>query len=96
MKLFQWDEIFAAYDYAKTGGQALHVHEFTQSGHNLFRNRQAAHLFDQDVMRLEQTAKNLGVKAIKIEHPHTHHQHIDLCCRPLEKAIELCKEQPSC
>lgn len=89
MKIFQWDEIFQAYEYVQAGEQALHLHPLTQ-GHPLFRRyKEIAHLLDMDAVRLEKTARSFGVRVIKIEHPGTIKQHIDLCGRPLEKARAL-------
>lgn len=89
MKTFQWDEIFNAYDHAKQGGQALHLHSFNQ-GHALFkRYSEIAHLFDQDRDRLIATARKLGVRVIKIEREGTDKQHIDLCGKPLVKAKSM-------
>lgn len=91
MKLFAQREINEARAFAKDGGQAVHVHCFTGNGHPLFRRYpQAAHLFDQDRIRLSETARRLGVRVVKIEKPGTASQHIDLCGKPLERAKDLC------
>lgn len=54
--------------------------------------RQIAHLFDQDKARLVRTAKRFGVRVILVEREGTHQQHIDLCGKPLERALELAKQ----
>jgi len=36
MKVFQFNEIFEAYEHARLGGQALHLHTLN-AGHPLFR-----------------------------------------------------------
>ena len=93
MKTFTAREIFEAYEYSKSGEQALHVHNFNTTGHALFkRYPEAAHLFDMNKERLIATVKSLGVRVIKVEHEGTHRQHIDLCGKPLERAKKLCKD----
>lgn len=94
MKIFSEREIFAAYDHADAGGQALHVHGMSQ-GHRLFaRYAEIGHLIDNNKERLVTTAKQLGVRVIKVERVGRRGQHIDLCGKPFEKAKEMC-EQPS-
>ena len=67
MKLFAEREIFAAYEHADAGGQALHVHGMSQ-GHRLFAGYpEIGHLIDNDKDRLVGTAKQLGVRVIKVE-----------------------------
>lgn len=94
MKIFQQREIREAYAHAAAGGQALHVFSgafaYMQARTpNCFKGRrQIAHLFDQDHARLIATAQRLGVRVILVEHPGTYRQHIDLCGRPLDRAIE--------
>lgn len=92
MKIFQTTEIRQAIEHSQLGGQALHLHPFTQ-GHPLFkRYKQIAHLFDQDLNRLHATVKALGVRVVKVEHLGTHKQHVDLCGRPLERAKAKAQE----
>jgi hypothetical protein len=83
---------------AARGGQALHTHGivFARSP-KCFRDAVArgepiAHLFDQDLARLVQTAKALGVHVIVVERPGTDRQHVDLCGQPLRKALARCQE----
>ena len=98
MKLYAQREVAAARDYAAAGGQALHllsgaiadaIGEVRRIPQCFRGRRELAHLFDQDRQRLEQTARRLGVRVIKVESPGTPSQHIDLCGRPLERAKAL-------
>lgn len=99
MKLFLQNELIEAYEHAKGGGQALHM----MSGRFAYlRNdtpacfkgrRELAHLFDRDPKRLIATARKFGVRVIKIEREgDPMRQHIDLCGKPLERAIEFTKQ----
>ncbi len=91
MKLFTMLKMDEAVAFAKSGGQALHVHTFTTGGHPFFaRYAEAGHLFDQDLERLAATARMLGVRVVKIERRRTLSQHVDLCARPLRRAKQLC------
>lgn len=92
MKRFDMMQIHEAIQYARSGEQALHLHSIT-AGHPLFsRYSQIAHLFDQNKDRLCKTARDLGVKVIKVERSGTDRQHVDLCGKPLQKALALCQE----
>jgi hypothetical protein len=96
MKLFEERQIKEAFAYSAEGGQALHL--FSNPGvypgapicfkRNLF----AAHLFDDHIERLKLTASKLGVKRIVISRVGRQGQHVDLCGRPLQKAIALCSK----
>ena len=89
MKLFEMRELRAAQEYAMDGGQALHCHTMN-AGHPLFRKYPVVgHLFDQDKRRLVHLAQRLGVKVIKVEHEGSLKQHIDLCGKPFDRAIEI-------
>jgi hypothetical protein len=93
MKQFSQRELNEARAYAMAGEQALHVHNVNLENHPVFaRCSEAAHLFDQNVMRLLKTARVLGVRVIKIERRGTESQHVDLCAGPLRRAKELCVE----
>ena len=46
-----------------------------------------AHLMDMDAERLEKTARRLGVRNVVVSSRGGRNQHVDLCGRPLEKAI---------
>lgn len=94
MKRFSQSDLRAAYAHAATGGQALHVCQagrFTgMSRYQCFRGaRIFAHLIDNDAERLEATARRLGVNVIKIDRLGREGQHIDLCGKPLERALEI-------
>jgi hypothetical protein len=85
----------AARDHAAEGGQALHVWDpdpadYPDAPGVFKRNRPWAHLLDQDLVRLQRTARELGVKVIKVGHPKRKSQHIDLCGKPLERAVAEC------
>lgn len=92
MKIFFQREIKQAYQYAETGGQALHLCSVSFAGASaprVFRTGdQFAHLFDQDLDRLVKTARVLGVRKIVPQHVGTERQHVDLCRGPLERAID--------
>lgn len=91
MKRFEMRQIREAIEYAKQGGQALHVHTLN-SGHRLFRRYPViGHLFDQNTNRLIYLAYQLGVRVVKVEHQGTPKQHIDLCGKPFELACEIAK-----
>jgi hypothetical protein len=51
------------------------------------RGEYIAHLFDQNLERLEKTARRLGINIVVIEKPGTDSQHVDLCGRPLRRAL---------
>lgn len=87
MKCFETRQLHDAIEFSRQGGQALHIHGYTQGGHRLFRRyKEAAHLFDMNKCRLISTARRLGVKKIKIGREGEIGQHIDLCAGPLERA----------
>lgn len=106
MRSFRQNDLGRAYQHARDGGQALHL----ISGRFAYLRRDTpacfkgrtmlAHLFDQDVRRLEATARALGVRVIKVERPGTERQHIDLCAGPLARALELVRrdhpDDPTC
>lgn len=103
MKLFQERQLKEAYEYARSGGQALHL--FRNPGlwfdaPPCFRGRnEAAHLIDYNIDRLIKTARRLGVRVIKCGRKGRAGQHIDLCGRPLQKAKEEAEHRllpPAC
>lgn len=98
MKLFQERELREAYDHAMQGGMSLHLiggqyAYLRKDTPSCFKGRrQIAHLFDQNAARLAKYARGIGVRVIRIEHPGTHRQHLDLCGKPLERAMEHAKQ----
>jgi hypothetical protein len=91
MKLFNEFEILDAYAHAEAGGQALHLFGdpgvYQGSSACFKRSRLAAHLIDYDIGRLKLTASKLGVRRIVISRVGQRGQHIDLCGRPLIRAL---------
>lgn len=98
MKRFETRQLDEAVNCAAEGGQALHVCRSSQ-----FVTRDAprcfqhsvlfAHLLDQDKARLETTARELGVRVVKMERINSPHQHVDLCGQPLHRAMAQCEEE---
>ena len=90
MKLFQQREVREAIAHAESGGQALHLH-WSVGGDNapacFKKHRQWGHLIDHDLKRLKATARRLGVRKIAIDRLGARGQHVDLCGKPLERAI---------
>lgn len=95
MKLFQ--DVREAQAHAAAGGQALHVYTaLPMPAPAVFkRHKQWGHLFDLDKARLVNTARRLGVRVIQVHHEGLKGQHIDLCGRPLAKAQEASRRQPT-
>ena len=91
LKKFETRDLAAAYLHAAQGGQALHMNPFV--GHTTAtRNvKLAAHLIDYNTDRLILTAKNLGVKVIRVDRLNQRGQHIDLFGKPLKAALAQCK-----
>ena len=99
MKYFGSKEIHEARQHALDGGQALHENPLhtsqTLARHVpacFERSARAAHLFDQDVARLISTARRLGVVRIFVDCRGGKSQHIDLCGKPLQRALLECCE----
>lgn len=88
-------ELEAAYQFAGGGGQALHIISgryayLRKDTPSCFKGRgEIAHLFDQNEERLKRTARELGVRVLKVERTGQRGQHIDLCGGPLERARAL-------
>lgn len=99
MKKFEHTHLSEAIDHALSGGQALHLHQIIADRgkapscfvREVDAGRNIAHLFDQDEERLVQTARSLGVRVILVERRGCHSQHIDLCGRPLRRAVAMCE-----
>lgn len=102
MRYFTTLEIREAQDYADAGGQALHTHQIIVNRRKspkcfldaVERGEDIAHLFDRDAARLRRTATELGVRIVLIEREGERGQHVDLCGKPLRKALESC-DKPS-
>lgn len=100
MKVFAQRELHDAYAHAAVGGQALHLMDGWLAHRRpdtpaCFKNRgQIAHLFDQDRDRLIKTVRKLGVRVIQVEREGERGQHIDLCGRPLERALAQAAGSP--
>lgn len=96
MQIFKRTEIREALDFAKEGGQALHLFSGSPSKDvpGCFkRSSMWAHLIDQDKNRLKQTARDLGITRIVIHREDKDEQHVDLRGRPLIEAVEMCKDE---
>lgn len=99
MKLFTAKQVRDAIAYGDAGGQALHVwsppqnetKSFWPGAPVCFQNAGIwAHLIDRDLQRLKDTARKFGVRKIKISSQGRSGQHVDLCGRPLDRAMEQC------
>ncbi|HUX00069.1 MAG TPA: hypothetical protein VMY35_03735 [Phycisphaerae bacterium] len=96
MRLFGHRQVREAKAHAAAGGQALHVWNPGQSGYPgaprtfstcALLGKPWAHLFDQDIPRLLATARRLGVRRVVVANRNAPGQHVDLCGRPLERAM---------
>lgn len=87
MKVFAFREIYAAYAYSQAGGQALHLHGLHGGRAPYCRYPVLGHLLDMDLVRLLQTAQELGLRRVVVEHEGTHRQHIDLYGESLAQVL---------
>lgn len=90
------EELKAAKAYAGGGGQALlvipHGCPVGPRTPMCFRNaREYGYLFDQDPLRLSRTVQALGVSKLEIDHLGEPSQHVNLCGRPLLRAVARCQ-----
>lgn len=100
MKHFTVWQVDEAQIYSLSGGQALHTHQiivdYSKAPACFVREvnagRDIAHLFDQDAIRLVATVKRLGVRVVVVERRGQPGQHIDLCGKPLMRALEQCRK----
>jgi hypothetical protein len=86
-----------ALTYSLAGGQALHIwypsDEKEETPICFTHYHVWAHLFDQNLARLRNLASILGVNQIVVERLGQKGQHIDLCGKPLIKAIDLAEKE---
>ena len=96
MKSFGHKQIREAKAHAAAGGQALHIWQPGPAGYPgapaVFsraagQGKQWGHLFDQDLGRLLSTVRRLGVHCVVVGKKGQVGQHVDLCGRPLQRAI---------
>jgi hypothetical protein len=77
--------------HVKAGGQALEQwdksYTYGPRAPACFRGKDFVKLYDQDKLRLIETARGFGVKVIKVDRPGTLYQHIDLVGAPMRKAL---------
>lgn len=103
LPLHRFENIREAMDYAEAGGLALHVWqpprrdgESTWPGERVprcfRRSRRWAHLFCRNETRLVDFALSVGVKRLRVGKRGERGQHVDLCGRPLERAVELAEK----
>jgi len=100
MKKFKCLEIEEAIEFAQQGGQALHLHQIIMNPETaprcfvsaVNRGEDIAHLFDQNLERLKETVRKLGVRVVFVDKLGTPNQHVDLCGKPLRLAKALCSE----
>lgn len=81
---------------AENGGQALFIHPWVGGADAppAFRGAKlVGKLFDHDAERLVRTARDLGVRVIKIDRPGQPGQHIDLVDATLERALAQARER---
>lgn len=97
MKVFQEREVKEAIAHSVAGGQALHLMSGSYAylrpdTPSCFKGREIiAHLFDRDVKRLVATVRKLGVRSVLVERTGTDRQHVDLCGKPLDRALALAR-----
>ena len=99
MKIARFHNILEAIEHSESGGVALHVWkpprqngESTWPGYDIpgcFKKSESwGHLLCCSLGQLEKTAKRLGISRVVVSKLGKRGQHVDLCGRPLEKAIE--------
>jgi monoamine oxidase len=96
MQLFTMRDLAAAYAYAEAGGQALHLMDHSGGRYPgaprcFQQTTEFGHLLDADHDRLVATARQLGVRVIRVSREGQRGQHIDLCGKPLANAKALCR-----
>lgn len=99
MRAYTTMQVDEAVAYAAAGGVALHLHTIIVHRDRaprcfvaaVDRGEWIAHLFGQNEHELRAIATQLGVRVIVVERRGKPGQHIDLCGRPLRRAIDLCE-----
>lgn len=93
MKIFYPRRLRDAYTYADSGGQCLHLMDhsggcYPNAPSCFKRAKRFAHLIDHDYDRLISTARRLGVRNVVVSRIGKRGQHVDLCGKPLERALK--------
>lgn len=91
VRSFGFTEIREAIEHARQGGVALHDAGWHRVPGQPEEVR-VAHLFDQDMERLERIARDCGVNRVEIQKEGTLRQHIDLWGKPLSDAFHTLKK----
>lgn len=99
MRAFTTMQLEEAQAHAAAGGIALHLHTIIVNRDKapacfvraVDRGEWIAHLFGQNEQELRTAALRLGVNVIVVERRGKPGQHIDLCGRPLRRALDLCE-----
>jgi hypothetical protein len=78
-------------DFLRAGGRALEQwdksYTYGPRAPACFVGKDFVKLYDQDEVRLIATARELGVRVVKVDRPGQIHQHIDLVGGPMRKAL---------
>jgi hypothetical protein len=103
--LFPGKRSAACIAHVEAGGQALEQwdksYTMTPTAPRCFKGKDFAKLYDDNACRLRATARRLGVRVVKIDHPgEPGKQHVDLVGRPMRRALAEAvpaprKRQPS-
>jgi hypothetical protein len=87
MKFFA--DLREALKHVAESGQALHYS--CPKAPACFKGKRLwGHLLDGDRKRLVATARALGVRVIRVHRPGEPRQHVDLCGKPLGRAMRMC------
>ena len=102
IRVFQQSEIHDARAFAAQSDDnvAVHLHRMLIPTapacfvRDIRAGKPIAHVFCRNVTLLQQLARRLGVRIVKIDRPATASQHVDLCGRPLEKLLAELEATP--
>jgi hypothetical protein len=91
--IVRFSNIREAIQHAESGGISLHVWKHPRGyPHDIpkcFEQSESwGHLFCQKIELLERVARRFGVRNVVVSKIGKLRQHVDLCGKPLEKAIE--------